>query len=52
MVIKGILKVDIKYPKNLAALHSDLPFLQGRVKINKCDKAICDLYNKKNMLFI
>ena len=41
-----ILEVDIEYPKDLADLHSDLPFLPERMKINKCDKLICDLYNK------
>ena len=41
-----ILEVDIEYPKDLADLHSDLPFLPEKMKINKCDKLICDLYNK------
>ena len=27
-------------------MYSDLPLLPGRIKINKCDKLICDLYNK------
>ena len=30
------LKVDIEYPKELHNLHSDLPFLPERMKINKC----------------
>ena len=30
-----ILKVDIEYLKELHDLHSDLPFLQERMKINK-----------------
>ena len=33
-----ILEVDVEYPKNLHKLHSDLPFLPERMKINKCSK--------------
>ena len=47
--IKGyILEVDVKYPKKLHNLHSDLPFLLERMEINKCKKLVCNLY-KKNM---
>ena len=42
-----ILGVDIKYPKKLQDLHSDLPFLRERMEINKCKKLVCNLYNKK-----
>ena len=42
-----ILEVDIKYPKKLHNLHSDLPFLPDRMEINKCKKLVCNLYNKK-----
>ena len=41
-----ILKVDVKYPKKLHDLHSDLPFLPKRIKIDKCKKLVCDLDNK------
>ena len=30
------IKSDIKYPKELHNKHSDLPFLQERMKVNKC----------------
>ena len=30
-----IFEVDAEYPKHLHNLHSDLPFLQERMKINK-----------------
>ena len=42
-----ILKVDTEYPKELHDLHSDLPFLPERTKINKCKKLVCTLYDKK-----
>ena len=42
-----ILEVDIKYPKRLYELHSDLPFLSERMEVNKCKKLVCNLFNKK-----
>ena len=46
--IKGyILEVDVKYPKKLRELHSDLPFLSERMEVNKCKKLVCNLFNKK-----
>ena len=39
-----ILTVDVEYPKNL----HDLPFLPERMKINKCSKIVCCLYDKNN----
>ena len=41
-----ILEVDVKYLKELHDLHSDLPFLPERMKINKCKKLVCNLYDK------
>ena len=38
-----ILEVDIKYPKKLLNLHSDLPFSPERMEINKCKKLVCNL---------
>ena len=40
--------VDVEYSKNLHMLHSDLPFLPERMKINKCDKLVCNLNDKEN----
>ena len=42
-----ILEVDVKYPKKLHDLHSDLPFIPKRMKIDKCEKLVCNLRNKK-----
>ena len=44
-----ILEADAEYPKNLRDLHSDLPFLIERLKINKRSKLAS---YKKTMLFI
>ena len=41
------LEVDVKYPKKLHDLHSDLPFLPERMEIGKCKKLICNLPKKK-----
>ena len=47
-----IFEVDIKYPKTLHDLQSDLPFLPERMEINKCKKLVCNLYiTRKNMLY-
>ena len=43
-----ILIVDVEYPKHLHDLHSDLPFLPERMKINKCSKLVGCLYDKNN----
>ena len=38
-----ILEVDVRYPKRLHELHSGLPFLSERMKIDKCNKLVCNL---------
>ena len=42
-----IFEGDVKYPKKLHELHSDLPFLPERMEINKCKKLVSNLYNRK-----
>ena len=42
-----IFEVDVKYPKRLHELHSDLPFLSERMEVNKRKKLVCNLCNKK-----
>ena len=42
-----ILEVDVKDPRKLHDLHSDLPFSPKRMKIDKCKKHVCNLPNKK-----
>ena len=43
-----ILEVVNEYSKYLHDLHSDLPFLPERMKINKCSKLVCNLHDKNN----
>ena len=42
-----IFEVDAEYPRRLHELHSDLPFLPERMKIDKCKKLVCNLHDKK-----
>ena len=43
-----IFDVDIEYSRELHDLHSDLSFLPERMKVNKCNKLVCNLYSKNN----
>ena len=43
-----IFEVDVEYPKNLHKLHSGLPSLPERMKINNCTKLVCDIQDKEN----
>ena len=39
-----------EYPKKLHSVPSDLPFLSERMKINKCQKLVCNIRNKENYI--
>ena len=41
------LEVDVDYPNKLHKLHSDMPFLPERMKIDKTQKLVCNLRDKK-----
>ena len=42
-----ILEVDVDYPSKLHKLHSDMPFLPERMKIDKTKRLVCNLHDKK-----
>ena len=42
-----ILEVDVGYPSKLHKLHSDMPFLPEKMKIDKTQKLVCNLRDKK-----
>ena len=46
--IKGyLLEVDIKYPTDLHNSHNDLPFMCDKMKINKVEKLVPNLKDKR-----
>ena len=47
-----ILEVDVDYPSKLHRLHSDTPFLPERMKINKTQKLVCNLHDKKKYVVL
>ena len=46
-----IFELNVNYPKRLHDLHSDLPFLPERMKIDKCKKLVCNLRDKKDTCY-
>ena len=42
-----LLEVDVRYPKELHDLHNDLPFMCEKMEINKVEKLVPNLYDKK-----
>ena len=41
------LEIDVDYPSKLHKLHSDMPFLPEKMKIDKTQKLVCNLRDKK-----
>ena len=50
--IAYFLGFDIHYPGKLQDIHNDLPFQYKRIKIERVEKYVAKLRDKKNMLFI
>ena len=42
-----MLELDVDYPSKLHKLHSYMPFLPERMKIDKAKKLVCNLRDKK-----
>ena len=42
-----LLEVDVRYPKELHDLHNDLPIMCEKMKTNKVQKLVHNLYDKK-----
>ena len=45
-----ILEVDVEYPEELHKMHNNLPFMPEKMKINKVEKLIPNLYNKEKYM--
>ena len=45
------LEVNVQYPEKLHELRNDLPFLLERMKIEKFEKLLANLYDKLNTLY-
>ena len=45
--IPGVYKVELEYPKHLHDLHNDYPLAPDKMKVNKVQKLIPNLKNKK-----
>ena len=45
-----LLEVDVSYPKELHDLHNDLPFMCMKMKTNRVEKLIPNLYYKRKYI--
>ena len=45
--VEYFIEVDIEYPEKLHALHNDLPFLHERMKIEKAEKLVAYLHDRR-----
>ena len=43
------LEEDIEYPKQLCSSHKDLPFLPEEKKLEKVEKLVCSVEDKKKI---
>ena len=42
-----LLEVDVAYPKELHDYHNDLPFMCAKIKVNRVEKLVLNLYYKR-----
>ena len=45
-----MLEIDVEYPKELHDPHNDLPFMCEKMVINKVEKLVPSLHDKKNYI--
>ena len=48
VALNGIAFIGMAFRGIALNLHRDLPFLPGRNKIKKCNKLVCNIYDKEN----
>ena len=46
------MEVDVKYLKYQQKMYSDLPFLSEIMKIDKCHKLVCNIYDKNDIYVV
>ena len=47
--IRYFLEVDLEYPRKLFDSHKDLPFLPERKKLQKVEKLVCGIEDKRKI---
>ena len=45
-------EINVKYPNDFHAFRSGSRFLPEKMKVNKCKKLVCNLYDKKKFKYI
>lgn len=43
-----VFEIDAECPKILQRQHCALPFMPGKMMINKCEKLVCNMHGKEN----
>lgn len=46
-----ILEIDVEYLKQLQGLHIDFPFSPVKMETEKCQKLMCNLYDKEKICY-
>ena len=47
VIQKSFFEVDVKYPEQLNKSRNNFPCLLDRMRVNKCEKRVCNLKNQK-----
>ena len=46
-----LFEVEVKYPEQFHKLRNDLPFLPERMRIERCKKLVCSLFDIKKIRY-